>query len=59
MDRRITPPKRVTSPAWGPPHPCKQALTLVRNLNYPENGFTRLHTALTVCKIYTFLVKSR
>ena len=23
-----TPPKRVTSPAWGPPLPCKQALRL-------------------------------
>ena len=28
MDRRVTPPKRVTSPAWGPPPPCKQALRL-------------------------------
>jgi len=27
MDRRVTPPKRVTSPIWGPPPPCKQALT--------------------------------
>ena len=26
MDRRVTPPKRVTSPSWGPPPPCKQAL---------------------------------
>ena len=26
MDRRVTPPKRVTSPTWGPPSPCKQAL---------------------------------
>ena len=26
MDRRFTPPKRVTSPNWGPPTPCKQAL---------------------------------
>ena len=24
MDRRVTPPKRVTSPTWGPPPPCKQ-----------------------------------
>ena len=22
----FTPPKRVTSPTWGPPPPCKQAL---------------------------------
>ena len=28
MDRRVTPPKRVTSPIWGPPPPCKQALRL-------------------------------
>ena len=25
MDRRVTPPKRVTSPTWGPLPPCKQA----------------------------------
>ena len=25
MDRWVTPPKRVTSPIWGPPPPCKQA----------------------------------
>ena len=30
IDRRVTPPKRVTSPAWGPPLPCKQALTLTQ-----------------------------
>ena len=28
MDRRVTPPKRVTSPTWGSPPPCKQALSL-------------------------------
>ena len=27
MDRRVTPPKRVTSPTWAPPPPCKQALS--------------------------------
>ena len=26
MDKRVTPPKRVTSPTWGPPPPRKQAL---------------------------------
>ena len=26
MDKRVTPPKRITSPTWGPPPPCKQAL---------------------------------
>ena len=28
MDSRVTPPKQVTSPTWGPPPPCKQALSL-------------------------------
>ena len=27
MNRRVTPPKRVTSPTWGPPRPCKKALS--------------------------------
>ena len=35
MDRRVTPPKRVTSPTWGPPPPCKQALTLSMASNEP------------------------
>ena len=26
MDRRVTPPRRATSPTFGPPPPCKQAL---------------------------------
>ena len=26
MDRWVTAPKRVTSPAWGPQPPCKQDL---------------------------------
>ena len=26
MNRRVTSPKRVISPTWGPPPPCKQAL---------------------------------
>ena len=29
MDRRVTPPKQVTSPTWGPPSPCKRALRLL------------------------------
>ena len=28
MDRRVTSPKRVTSPTWGPPTPCKQVLNI-------------------------------
>ena len=30
MNRRVTAPKRVPSPTWGPPPPCKQALTEMR-----------------------------
>ena len=29
MDRRVTSQKRVTSPTWGPPSPCKQAVDLL------------------------------
>ena len=29
-DRRVTPPKRATSPTWGPPPQCKQALNEVQ-----------------------------
>ena len=31
MDRRVTPPKQVTSPTWGPPPPCKQTLKVPIN----------------------------
>ena len=27
MERLVTPPRRGTSPTWGPPPPCEQALT--------------------------------
>ena len=27
MDRWVTPPKQVTSPAWDPPLACKEALS--------------------------------
>ena len=27
MDRRVTPPERVTLPTWSSPPPCKQALS--------------------------------
>ena len=34
MDRRVTPPKRVTSPTWGPPPLCKQALSATWKNSY-------------------------
>ena len=30
MDRQVTTPNQVTSPTWGPPPPCKQALNSVK-----------------------------
>ena len=46
--------RRVTSPTWGPPPPCKQALN-------KENGKTKrnydtMHACNTyTCKIFVFL----
>ena len=28
VNRQVIPPERVTSPTWGPPPPCKQALSM-------------------------------
>ena len=33
MDRRVTPPKRVTSPTWGLLCPCKQTPSLVFSIS--------------------------
>ena len=41
MERRVTPPRRVTSPTWGPPPPCKQALTKECNPNQMGAGYNR------------------
>ena len=42
MDRRVTPPGRVTSPTWGPLPPCKQALRACLGPVYMEVGDPRL-----------------
>ena len=39
MDRRITTPKRVTSPTWGPPPPRKQALRYSRHPQKRNNDY--------------------
>ena len=39
MDRRVTPPKRVTSSTWGPPLPCKQASSHASPLCHPCDFF--------------------
>ena len=43
MDRQVTPPKRDTSPTWGPLPPSKQALN-------KQNNFARAS-----CVFYAFL----
>ena len=41
MDRRATPPKRVTSPTWCPSPPCKQALEF--------SSFLGIYTGTLIC----------
>ena len=39
MDRRVTPPRRVTSPTWGPPPPpesCKAKHVCIKTLYIPS-----------------------
>ena len=40
LDRRVTPPKRVSSPTWGPSPPCKQVLSHQPHHSPPT--FTRI-----------------
>ena len=44
MDRRVTSPKQVTAPNWGPPTPCKQALRLAKT--------TTLHVNHVFCTFF-------
>ena len=37
MDRRVTPPKRVTSPTWDPPPSCKQAQVVCVGFNFKHD----------------------
>ena len=40
MDELVNPPTWVTSPTWGPPPPCKQALTYCKdNVGLKNVGF--------------------
>ena len=51
MDRRVTQPKRVSSPTWRPPPPCKQALShqppILLQLSLGSFYISRLNTTLT------------
>ena len=47
MERRVTPPRRVTSPTWGPPPPCKQALSEIDILAVTHKCEIDIQTFLT------------
>ena len=44
MDRRVTPPKLVTSPTWGRPPPWKQTLS---NVTWDQAQFERFSYILS------------
>ena len=49
MERRVTPPRRVTSPTWGPPPPCKQARNGQRIITHVlSNCFAHLREVFKV-----------
>ena len=67
MDWQVTPPKPVTSPTWGPPPPCKQALrnrvcSITTHLFHSEtkqymmNWFYTVYAYLSTVWKYVFLL---
>ena len=52
MDRRVTPPTRVTSPTWGPPPSCKQALR--GSLRSDNATATRTSLKKWICVLLVF-----
>ena len=46
MERRVIPPKRVSSPTWDPPSPCKQALS--RNFNLDDRQVLKMCRTLEI-----------
>ena len=54
MDRRVTPSKRATSPTWGPPLPCKQAL--IRRISCLLKPVVRF-LAMGLCTMWLFNCK--
>ena len=56
MDGQVTPPKRVTSPTWDTPPPCKQALSFTnsREEKYPISKI-KIQAALKLHKRITLV----
>ena len=47
MERLVTPPRRGTSPTWGPPPPCEQALSHrkeIRKLTFRAQALRRIRS---------------
>ena len=60
MDRGVIPPKRVTSPTWGPPPTCKQTLsdyreTTDKRSSVIHNNYDEHHKAYTLAVAFRFL----
>ena len=47
MDRQVTPTKRVTSPTWSPPPPCKQALIVLKMKRVSVKNSSEWYTSET------------
>ena len=61
MDRRATPPKRVTSPISGTPPPCKQALRITLTANGKHEFVPRdevFPLIVVYCILLQFLLKT-
>ena len=55
MDRWVTPHKRVTSPTWGPPPLCKQAIIFERLINLTGHFLHTGRSVQYICSIHTEL----
>ena len=55
MDRWVTQPKQVTSPTWGPPPQCNQALKSLPTVPYP----TLPEKEQSGIKLFTFMYTGR
>ena len=56
MDRRVTPPTRVTSPTWGPPPSCKQALRGSLRSDNATATRTSLKKWICVLSVFTAII---
>ena len=51
MDRRVTPPRPVTSLTWDPPTPCKQALRM--------NGMHRAYSGQALLDLLSLVTRGQ